>query len=698
MDPTPGRSVTENRSLEGPSLSMQQLTSDEELRLIHHLAPVGLLTLDAKCMVRQANHTACELMGMRQPVCRVAPLAAYVDPASCEELFAHIGRVFRGAEEASQSLRFRRRDGQINWIQLHSRLYTQTAQAAPMCFSALLDVTKQRRAEQAIRHSEQSFRDLLAQLPDGVVVLSGQILDYANRRFARIVGERNPERLVGCGFADYLHPDEVGEFRQWLARMSDANCKDRVTEFRMSSRQGRAMVSEVTAIPMVLSGRLVMVLVVRDVTHSRRMRADLEQANRLATVGVLAAGVAHEINNPLNYIMLNLETARRDLEDSRNQCEPEERDALDEVDDRLGTALLGTERVRDIVKSLNSFARVDVRPTRIRVREVIEKASAMAVAEIRLKAKLVVDVDDSTEVTGVEGRLCQVVLNLLVNAAHAIEDGRPEEHEIRVSTHTFEDRVCITVSDTGTGIAEDRLSKIFDPFYTTKAPGKGSGLGLSLCRNYIHSHGGRIHVTSELGRGSQFHVELPVLHEGPADVTPIDARRVVPTSGQSSLEFDARPAATRRPPKLRSVDAVAPSAARRRVLVVDDEELIRGVLGAVLQERYEVETAYSGDDALAKIRANQHYDLVLCDLMMAEGSGMDVYASLANDDPDMCERIVFLTGGAHTEESSEFLEDVDPPVAFKPLAREEVLSIVEDAIACAERKASERGSAELGAG
>jgi PAS domain S-box-containing protein len=389
----------------------------------------------------------------------------------------------------------------------------------------------------------------------------------------------------------------------------------------------------------------------RDLTERRRMENQLIFAGRMAAVGTLAAGVAHEINNPLAYIAANIDYSRRRVaavaarlgrfrgRDSSGDGDGEEdlHGALEEIEEALGEARQGAERVRHIVRDLRVFARGDDETSGpVELRRVLESSINMAYNEIRHRARLVKDFADVPMVEGNESRLGQVFLNLLLNAAHAIAEGDSERNEIRVSTRSDEaGRAVVEVRDTGRGIPADIQTRIFDPFFTTKPAGEGTGLGLWICQGILAGLGGKIAVESEVARGSVFRVTLP------------------------PLAVEAPPPRTMTPP---------PEAARRdgRVLIVDDEPMILGALRRALVD-YEVVCVGDGRQALERLRVGERFDVILCDLMMPELTGMDLYtelASIPNADPD---RIIFVTGGAFTARAREFLDRVPNARVEKPI-------------------------------
>jgi CheY-like chemotaxis protein len=297
----------------------------------------------------------------------------------------------------------------------------------------------------------------------------------------------------------------------------------------------------------------------------------------------------------------------------------------------------GAERIRKIVRGLKTFSRAeDERPAVIDVTHVLELAIQMTCNEIRHRAQFVRDYGPMPLVEADDARLGQVFINLLVNAAQAIGEGRPEGNEIRVVTGTEAGNAFVEVRDSGPGIPADALGKIFDPFFTTKPIGIGTGLGLSICHNILASMGGQISAANGPSGGAVFRVTL---RAAPAPV--VAAATVV----------ECEPTTSR----------------RASVLVVDDEASIGQVLRFRLRE-HDVTAVTSARAALELLAAGSRFDVILSDLMMPEMSGMQLYAELTRAFPDIVERVVFMTGGAFTATARAFLDRVRNPCLEKPFS------------------------------
>ncbi|HEV7557108.1 MAG TPA: PAS domain S-box protein [Kofleriaceae bacterium] len=369
---------------------------------------------------------------------------------------------------------------------------------------------------------------------------------------------------------------------------------------------------------------------VEDITDRNEMLARLVFSDRMVSVGTLAAGVAHEINNPLAFISANLDTIAQELRRIRGEG------GWAEVEGMTEEAREGVERIRQVVRGLMTFSRADEdHRVPLDVEAVLDLALNITNGEVRHRARVVKEYGGVPYVDANEARLGQVFINLLVNATEAIPEGQADRHEIRLTTRTdAAGWARIEIRDTGKGIASDVAGRIFDPFFTTKPVGGGIGLGLSICHNIIRSVGGEITFETEPGKGSVFRVALPPAAKAPAKPVAPPPRRVASRRG--------------------------------RVLIVDDEVVFANSLRRMLSREHEVTVANSGRAALELLRAGERFDVILCDLMMPEITGMDVHAQLVQLSPEQAERMIFMTGGAFSPSGRQFLDRISNRCFDKP--------------------------------
>jgi len=531
--------------------------------------------------------------------------------------------------------RITRREGGDGWLALRGQAFRDAAGKVTRIAGTAVDVTRRRNAETEMRR--QSL--LLDSLSDGVVAISfdGTILDWnasAEAMFGWSKAEalgRRPGELLAPGSRMDVFTAEV------LRRASRG---ERYAEERkLRRRDGTEISVEVVAVPLrdPEGQEVASVAVLRDVDERRRIAAQLQVAERLTSLGTLAAGVAHEINNPLAFIGANLSWARQRLAQVAQAIGPKWGD----IESALTDCQEGAERIRTIVQDLKTYSaaeeRTEAGPTD--VNGVLEFALRMADNELRQRARLVRDLQPVPPVPGGHSRLGQVFLNLLVNAAQAIPAGRIGENEVRLRSRydAAEERVVVEVEDTGAGIGAEDLARIFDPFFTTKPVGVGTGLGLFICHGIVTSLGGSIAVDSKPGAGTTFRVSLPVA--------------IKPTLGVRSV--------------------------RSRILFADDEPLLGPSVQRYLSGRHEVVAVADPREALRRVASGEHFDLALLDLAMPGMSGVELHDRIREVDPGLARRTVFVYGGALDEATAARLEAANVPRVTKPFDLERLAALVE---------------------
>ncbi|MBL8951304.1 MAG: response regulator [Myxococcaceae bacterium] len=379
----------------------------------------------------------------------------------------------------------------------------------------------------------------------------------------------------------------------------------------------------------------------REALEKAREQAAL--SDRLHALGRLAAGVAHQINNPSAFVAGNVRLARDTVAQVRAGVTPSSE--LREVEAALSDALTGAVRITETVRDLKSLGRAgDERASPIDPAEVMEVSLRIASPQLKSRCSVEKNLQAVRPVWVNESRLGQVFVSLLMNAVDAMPQGRSaRENLVRVTLRMHEGRVRAEVADNGVGIAPDALGRIFDPFFTTKPVGKGMGLGLSISRMLVEQLGGSLSVESVLGEGSVFRVELPV--------TPA-VEPVVPAAERDD----------------------APSR-RLRILVIDDEPLVGRSLARLLGRRHDVELCTSAVEALARGDLPR-FDVVLCDLMMPGMSGVDFYERVVKEWPQLEGRIGFLSGGTFTERVRQHADLFSARLVDKPFEPEKLNALL----------------------
>lgn len=484
--------------------------------------------------------------------------------------------------------------------------------------------------------SAEALKAVIAGCADGFVLTREGRYIFTNEAWAELL-VRAPEQLTERSVFDDVHPDFQDRLARWLERPDVRTA----TEFSFMRSDGSIAIFHLSAIrgPEGSTG-----FIARDLTEVKRIQAKQLLADRMMSVGALAAGVAHEINNPLSYVLGNLtylseecDTAEVGLPDVRRQ----------EIQEALSEALEGAERVKGIVGGLQAFARADRETLKaVDVNGTIETAINMSWIEIRHRARLVKSLGELPPVRANESTLGQVFLNLLLNASHALPVGKAKENEITVESHVDGEQVVVRIRDTGPGIPQDVVDHVFDAFFTKAPPGIGSGLALSISHSVVTDLGGTIGVRSS-SAGSTFEVRLPAYRPEEERDPPEEARRRTREGG------------------------------RRRILVIDDEVLLVNSITRALRA-HEVLSATSGREAVALLERDADFDLILCDLMMPEMSGMDVYAWVRNHRPGLERDIVFLTGHIFDEGPIAFLRNVRNSRIQKPFELDALRRFVSD--------------------
>ena len=619
----------------------------ERYFVLYDRAPVGYFTVDPDGRVLELNRHAAGLLGLSRTALGDVRLSRLVAPEDQDAYYLHHRRLTTTGAPGACELRMLRAGKERFWARLEA-VVARGPDGERSYHTALTDISDRKLAEEGLREREARFRSLFDLAPIGMTMtLPDGRLALVNQRFADMVG-RTIEELGQLDFAAITHPDDVALARGHLHRLLDGEADSCAFEKRyLDSNGGVVQTSLNTALLRDAGGKpLYFITTIEDIGARRQaeierlaLREQLAAAERMASTGLLAAGLAHEINNPLAAVVGNLAMT---LQDERLG----EQGVLSDLRPGLLDAHEGATRVGTIVRDLRTFAGGGgevLGP--VDVRKVLESTLRMAGNELRHRARVVTAFAATPMVLGSESRLGQVSLNLLVNAAHAIPEGHADKNEVRVETSVDgTGLVVVAIGDTGAGIAPQDLPRLFDPFFTTKPVGQGMGLGLSICHRLVTELGGSITVDSTVGEGTVFRVAL---------------RAAAPHA-------ESKPAAPE------------PAHGRRgRILVIDDEPLVVTLVGRVLRPLHEVVTVTSGREALALFEAGERFDVIVCDLMMPEVTGMDVHAELARTLPDQARRMVLLSGGAFTARGRAFLDTVDNPRLAKPFVPSTLIELID---------------------
>jgi signal transduction histidine kinase len=394
------------------------------------------------------------------------------------------------------------------------------------------------------------------------------------------------------------------------------------------------------------------VIVLHEIGERQKLQRQLEHADRLSSLGAMAASTAHELNNPLTVVMTNAgiigEMAAQLRQSLSDPTAAASTSRVARIDEAVGDLQAAASRMARIVGDLRAFSRPqDNAPARIDLRHCIEWAVRATAHEYQLRAHIHTRFEPAPVVIGEQARIEQVLINLLVNAAHAIAPGDMDANEVLISLRTSEDgRAVIEIRDSGAGMAPEVLERIFDPFFTTKRAGVGTGLGLAICQGIVKALGGEIRVASTLGKGTSFTV---LLNAAPPENLP-----------EREAHADDLP-------------ALVPG----RLLLIDDEvTLLRAMQRILEDEGHQVVACQSATQALAQMDTDAGFDLIISDLMMPTMTGIEFYAALKTRHPALVARVVFVTGGAITSQAAHFLDSIPNQKLEKPFKAAQLCAVV----------------------
>ncbi len=596
-------------------------TSDEALTLV-----------DGEGVIRRANRRACELMAAKSDEVVGSRLVSYLAQPAVKE-FESLYQLARSTQAVA------RIDGELKTgfpVRLNFRAQLGAGQLLLLC---LEEGSLVQRADGKWRQLEAELLSVLDSVQAGVVLvdLAGR-LRFTNARFSQYFGLERDQLRSTMSFTDleglisqrFRSPE--GFAAPWR---SFANGEDRPGHDELEMLRPARRVLERFARPVLDRDglRLGWLELYYDVTGERQIQAKLLQTEKMAAVGQLVSGIAHELNNPLTSIMGYGQLLLAH--------------GLDPIQFSEASKVFNeAERARRIVKNLLYFAREnEPERTRVNLNEIVERTLALRSYELKVEDILIECslAPDLPETMADPYQMQQVILNLLVNAEQALLHGRGKG-KVGIRTRRAEgNRIAVDVSDDGPGIPREIISRVFDPFFTTKPAGLGTGLGLSIVYGIVKQHDGEVTAENQTSGGARFTVELPVVE--------------VPALPDDLVEREL------------GITATAP---RSKVLVVEDEPTVAQLIVDVLREEgHQVEAVLDSQEGLTRL-SRSRYDLIICDLRMPRLDGPAFYEALVRSGSAARDRMIFITGDTLAPRTMKFLQNVKVTYLAKPFLVEEL--------------------------
>ncbi len=529
-----------------------------------------------------------------------------------------------------------RKDGTGVPIELTSAYTTYKGKRATVAY--IRDITERKRAEKMLIESEKKYRKLYETAPVMLYTLDkkGVLLD-CSKALLETFG-RSKEEMIGKPIHDFQKEESRKLAPAALAKVAREGSIQGERDF--ITKDGKVITIGFSAHTEYDEdrGETVIKSAARDITErkhaeerERKLQQELQLASRLATVGEMAAGIAHEINNPLTGVIGFAQLLTK-------------KDIPDDIRKDVEIIHEGAQRVASITRRLLTFARRQGQElAHININDVIETTLAMRAYKMESSnIKVTTELDPELPWTIADAsQLQQVFLNIILNAETEMITTHSGGN-LLIKTERIDDTIRVSIKDDGRGIAKKNLEKIFDPFFTTREVGDGVGLGLSVCHGIVTGHGGKIYAESKLGKGTTCIVELPI----------------VTKAKQLKL---AEPAAAE-PERI-------PGA---RILVVDDDPIVQKFLAEILsEEEYEVEIIENGDDALERLES-EDYDVILLDVKLPSISGIEIYKHFQKRAKSLARRVVFITGDVMGKDTMAFLSRTRAPYITKPFDAEQI--------------------------
>ncbi|AGG08537.1 ATPase [Dehalococcoides mccartyi] len=585
----------------------------------------GILVFDKSNRLLETNPAACRMTGLDntmvgqelRDLCELSPLLECLSITD----FGHLDmesatRVKGKSYQLDKQPLFNKQKQQVGWL------------------ATIRDISQRKQTDQELKERKEQYFTLVEHGNDGIIIVQHGLVVYANSKMKELSGYLM-EDILEKPFVQFISPEQRELIEKHYQKRIEGQKSSGRYEACLINKNGQEVYVEISASLIEYDGQIADMAIIRDLTahkqaelENQRLRDKAEMASRLAAIGEMAAGIAHEINNPLTGVIgfSELLAAREDL--------PED------IMADLQVINHGSQRVVEIVRRLLTFARQN-KPvkTRLNVHELIDntlefRSYVFKTANIEVIRKY----DQNLPwITADPGQLQQVFLNLVINAEQAMRKTH-DGGKLTITTTREDNYFSICIADDGPGMTPEIKAKIFQPFFTTKGPKDGTGLGLSLAMAIILDHHGTIEVESEYGRGTAFTINLPMDSSETEDWT-VQQEGLTPKAGDNHAAS---------------------------ILVIDDEEHICQLVTRVLgQMRHKVESFSDPIKALSKLETTS-FDLVLLDIRMPGMSGLEFYSQMISKRPELAGKVIFMTGDMTVSDLEAQMQQTDLMHISKP--------------------------------
>ena len=502
----------------------------------------------------------------------------------------------------------------------------------------------------ALETTRDRYRDLYDYSPIGYVTLEKRgVITESNLCLANMLSTSTSE-MVGRSFSDFVASEDQDDY--FLVSRNTWMEKRRNEIILRLQRPDESVFWAKCEWLYHEYGAGCLRIAISDITIFKKLQAQLAMADRLASVGLLAAGLAHEINNPLTAVMCCLEMMNEDLTIFVDKLSIDDeliellrRASIDlvEMNNSAKLAFEGTKRIRDIVANLRIFSHVDKNKMEpLCLNALLSSLVQVTKKEISCRGQLLEQYGELPQFAGNRGQMCQIFLNLIVNSVQSLDESAKETNRVTIRTWQKDGTIFTEIGDTGCGIPVTVKAKIFDPFFTTKGAGQGTGLGLAICSKILAEIGGTIAVESTFGKGTRVTVGLPI--------------------NEISSEADLTNTTTVGGPVRNK---------RGRILVIDDDGDVCRTMAKMLRH-HDVVTAYSGEEGRNILSNDDNFDVIFCDLMMPKVTGFDLAQWMKKERSGLCSRVVFMSGGVFTPADQKRVDELQMPLLKKPMNKKEL--------------------------